>query len=150
MQHPKDVGDRTTLAVMLALREAGYGLLVPFGENTRYDLVIEEDNRLATVQCKSGRLRQGAVRWSMCSNYGHHKTPRTVRRDYLGEVDYFGVYCVDTRGVYLIPIQDAPLRREGALRVDPPRNNQRKFIRYAAQYEIGRAWTSTRPISNPD
>ena len=138
MQHPKDVGDRTTLAVMLALREAGYGLLVPFGENTRYDLVIEEGNRLAKVQCKSGRLRQGAVRWSMCSNYAHHRAPHAVRRDYLGEVDYFGVYCMETGGVYLIPIEDAPLRREGALRVDPPRNHQRKFIRYAAQYEIGR------------
>jgi hypothetical protein len=57
---------------------------------------------------------------------------------YLGEVDFFGVYCVETGGVYLIPIGDALLRREGALRVDPPKNNQRKFIRYAAQYEIGR------------
>ena len=49
MEHPKGIGDRTTLAVMLALREAGYGLLVPFGENTRYDLVIESDDRLEKV-----------------------------------------------------------------------------------------------------
>jgi PD-(D/E)XK endonuclease len=38
MEHPKAKGDRTTLAVMLALREAGYAVLVPFGENTRCDL----------------------------------------------------------------------------------------------------------------
>ena len=37
MEHPKDIGDRTTLAVMLALREVGFAVLVPFGENTRYD-----------------------------------------------------------------------------------------------------------------
>jgi hypothetical protein len=38
MEHPKGVGDRTTLALMLALREAGYSISVPFGENTRNDL----------------------------------------------------------------------------------------------------------------
>jgi hypothetical protein len=31
-EHPKDVGDRSTLAIMLALRDAGYGVLLPFGE----------------------------------------------------------------------------------------------------------------------
>ena len=46
MQHPKDVGDTTTLAVMLAVREMAFAVLVPFGENTRYDLVIESDDRL--------------------------------------------------------------------------------------------------------
>jgi hypothetical protein len=137
VEHPKDIGDRTTLAVMMALREAGYGLLVPFGENTRYDLVIESDERLEQVQCKSGRLRNGAVVWSVCSNYGHHRAPRARSRDYIGEVDYFGVCCAETGGVYLLPLADVPLRRMGTLRVDPPRNNQRKAIRCAAGYEIG-------------
>jgi PD-(D/E)XK endonuclease len=154
MEHPKDVGDRTTLAVMLALRHGGYRLLVPFGENTRYDLVIDDGSRLAKVQCKSGRLRAGVVTWSMCSNYAHHRHPRAVRRDYLGEVDYFAVYCPETCGVYLIPIEDIPLRRAGSLRIDPPKNNQRKFIRYAARYEIGRvgihAPESQLPLSRVD
>lgn len=54
MKHPKDVGDRTQLAVMLALREIGHAVLVPLGENTRYDLVIENGNTFARVRCKSG------------------------------------------------------------------------------------------------
>jgi hypothetical protein len=33
---------------------------------------------------------------------------------------------------------DLPIRVRGALRVDPPKNCQVKFIRYAAIYEIGR------------
>jgi hypothetical protein len=53
-------------------------------------------------------------------------------------VDYFGVFCPETRGVYLIPIADVPMRRQGSLRVMPARNNQQKFIRGARQYEIGR------------
>ena len=136
MEHPKAVGDRTTLAVMLALEEAGYPFLIPFGENTRYDLAIDEGSRLARVQCKTGRLRQGAVRFRACSSYAHHLNPRAPYRDYLGQIDYFAVYCPETEGVYLIPIEDAPLRHEGALRVDPPRNSQRRRIRLASDYEI--------------
>ncbi len=78
------------------------------------------------------------MRWSMCSNYAHHPNPRIRQRDYQGEVDYFAVFCRETGGVYLIPMTELPLRREGALRVDAPRNHQKKGIRYAAGYEIGR------------
>ena len=59
MEHPKDIGDRSTLAIILALRDAGYGVLMPFGENTRYDLVIDRCGSLSRVQCKTGRLRDG-------------------------------------------------------------------------------------------
>jgi hypothetical protein len=67
-----------------------------------------------------------------------HANPKKVRRDYAGEVDAFAVYCPETCGVYLIPMTDLPIRVRGALRVDPPKNCQVKFIRYAATYEIGR------------
>ena len=138
MEHPKDIGDKTTLAVMLALRGRGLDVLIPFGENTRYDLVIDDGRDLRKVQCKTGRLRGGAIIWSVCSNYGHHANPRAVRRDYHGEIDYFAVYCPETSGVYLIPMEDLSIRNCGALRVDPPKNNQKRRIRSAAKYEIGR------------
>jgi hypothetical protein len=139
MEHPKAKGDRSVLAIMFALSEAGYDLLVPFGENTRYDLVIDDGTRLSRVQCKTGRLRGGAVTFNMCSTYAHHPNPRVIRRAYQGEVDYFGVFCVENRGTYLIPIAELPLRREGRLRVDPPRNNQRRRIRFASDFEIRRS-----------
>ena len=121
MEHPKAVGDRTTLAVMLALHEVGYTLLVPFGENTRYDLVVDDGNRFARVQCKTGRLRAGAIRFKVRSSYAHHPNPKLLRRDYEGQVDYFGVYCPETSGVYLVPFAAAALKTQAALRVDPPR-----------------------------
>jgi PD-(D/E)XK endonuclease len=137
MEHPKAIGDRTTLAVMAALQEAGFALYVPFGENTRVDVVIDDGRVLARVQCKTGRLRRGAVRFSACSNYGHHRNPKMLQRDYLGDIDYWGVYCPETRGVYIVPIADAWLGRQCALRVEAPRNNQRSRIRWAAGYQLG-------------
>jgi hypothetical protein len=136
MEHPKAVGDRTTLAVMLALQEAGYDIAVPFGENTRYDLLLDDGVSLIRVQCKSGRLRAGAVEFAVCSCYGHHPNPKLTRRDYTGEVDSFAVYCRETGGVYLVPIQDVRTRVSAKLRVDAPRNNQQIGIRWAAQYQV--------------
>lgn len=136
MEHPKAIGDRTTLAVIAGLRSAGYDVLLPFGENTRYDLVIDDGGQLARVQCKTGRLREGAVRFNTCSSYAHHANPRTLSRDYLGQVDYFGVHCRETGGVYLVPIEDLQTKRSAALRVAPARNSQIRGIRPAAKYRV--------------
>jgi hypothetical protein len=137
VEHPKATGDRTQLAVMAALREGGYGLYVPFGENTRCDLVIERQSRLDRVQVKTGRLRLGAVVFKVCSSYAHHPHPKTSRRTYDGEVDFFAVYCRDNARGYLIPIADVQLKDTAALRVDHPRNNQIRRVRWARDYEIG-------------
>jgi PD-(D/E)XK endonuclease len=132
------LGDRSTLAIMDALRLHGLDLFLPFGENTRYDLVTDDGTQLRRVQCKTGRLRGGAVRFPTCSCYGHHRNPKRARRDYTGEIDDFAVFCPELRAVYLVPIEDVPTRSLGALRVDPPRNGQTKNIRLAAIYEVAR------------
>jgi hypothetical protein len=121
---------------MAALADAGLDVFLPFGENTRYDLVVDDGIALARVQCKTGRLRQGAVRFRTSSTYAHHPNPGYVTRDYLGQIDYFAVYCPETAGVYFVPIEDIPLRHQGALRIEPARNGQRQGIRHAAAYKI--------------
>lgn len=122
---------------MLALQTAGFAILEPFGENTRYDLVIEDGTRLIKVQCKSGRLRGGTVRFPTCSCYGHHRHPDRVRRSYHGEADLFGVYCPETGAVYLVPVADCG-HVQTTLRVTPAANNQSAGIRWAADYEVAR------------
>jgi hypothetical protein len=120
VEHPKAIGDRSTLAIMLALKDAGYALLLPFGENTRYDLVIDDGNGLRRVQCKTGRLRDGAIRFATCSAYGHHRNPATARRSYTGQIDAFAIHCPETGGVYLVSIDDLPVKAQGTLRINAP------------------------------
>jgi hypothetical protein len=141
VEHPKDIGDASTLAIMTALRMTGSALYVPFGENTRSDLIIDCQERLIRVQCKTGRLREGAIRFAVCSSYGHQRNPQTHRRNYHGQIDFFAVYCPETAGVYMIPIDDLPSASCAHLRVEAPRNNQRRRIRFAADYEIARVTT---------
>jgi hypothetical protein len=136
MEHTKSKGDRSTLAVMLGLQAAGFAVSVPFGENTRYDLLADDGNAIIRVQCKTGRLRNGAVLFATCSFYAHHPNPKITHRDYHGDVDAFGVYCMRLGSVYLIPISDLPNRRMATLRIAPPLNSQYEKVRFAIDYEI--------------
>jgi PD-(D/E)XK endonuclease len=100
-------------------------------------LIIERDGTLARVQIKTGRLRTGAVLFSVCSTYGHHPHPKILKRTYEGEVDFFAVHCRDNGGVYLIAIDDLPVKRLATLRITQPKNNQAQRVRWARDYEIG-------------
>lgn len=91
------------------------------------------------MQCKTGRLRKGAVEFAACSHTYHHNATRRGERtglnDYRGQADVFGVYCPGTAAVYMVPVEVVGLR-QAVLRVDPPRNNQAQRIRWAADYEL--------------
>ena len=117
MEHPKDVGDRSTLAIITVLRELGYGVYLPFGENTRCDLILERGEQLSRVQCKTGRLRQGAIAFAVCSCYGHHRNPTTARRVYTGQID--PIRCLLPRHGRRLP--DPDRGRANQERCVPPR-----------------------------
>jgi hypothetical protein len=147
MEHPKDIGDRTTLAVMLALNGLGYDVSLPFGENTRYDLVVDDGRELKRVQCKTGRLRHGVVAFRTASSYAHHPNPKPRQLHYRGQVDAFAVFCPETQGVYLVPIDALPAVA-AYLRVEPTANGQQKLIRRAAEYQIAMVALSYPELGN--
>ena len=126
------------MMVMLALVEQGLDIYLPFGENTRCDLITDNGRRLSRVQCKTGRLINGCVIFRPCSTYAHHPNPKISRRAYAGEIDEFAVFCPETRAVYLVPIDDVATEASAALRIEPVRNGQVKRVRFAAPYEIAR------------
>jgi hypothetical protein len=131
--HPVDVGQRTEGAILSVLIRRGYSVLVPFGVNQRYDLVLDCDGRLLRAQCKTGRLRDGVVQFS--SQSVQSNTRGTKTRSYTGQVDLFIVFCTDNERVYVIPADEVP-SCEMYLRIDPPRNRQGKRVRWAKDYEL--------------
>jgi hypothetical protein len=133
LRNTKRVGDISEAKVLAAFVEAGYFVSIPFGENQLYDLVVEMDDcSLARVQIKTGRLREGAIIFNCYSSHAHRNGPSTRR--YTGQVEYFGVYCPETDDIYLIPVDDVPIK--GCLRVEPTRNNQRKKVRWASEFRL--------------
>jgi hypothetical protein len=130
-RNTKHVGDIAESAVITALIKCGYEVSIPFGENHRYDVIVDKDGVLSRIQIKSGRLRKGVVDYAACSSHSHRGGPNS--RSYHGEVDYFGIYCKDTDEVYLVPCADAPATR-GSLRIDPTKQGQSKKVRWAQPY----------------
>jgi hypothetical protein len=65
--HPVDVGQRTEAAILSELARRGYSVLLPFGVNQRYDLVLDMGERLLRVQCKTGRRLGGTIEFSTVS-----------------------------------------------------------------------------------
>jgi hypothetical protein len=89
------------------------------------------------VQCKRAWPLRGCVVFNAYST-DHGKGAR----GYAGVADLFGIYFPPSDQVFLAPIE-AVAASEGRLRLTPTRNNQRKGIRLAADFEIG-TWTEER------
>lgn len=68
---------------------------------------------------------------SRTTDHGHG------RASYEGLADIFGVYSPANQSVYLIPVKTMP-GFKGRLRLEPTRNNQRKGVRFAADFAIER------------
>ena len=123
-------GDLTELKIATQLMALGHTVLFPYGDNSRYDLVFDDGESLKKVQCKSGTIKNGAVVF-----YTQSSTKRTTRGNIYTNIDYFGIYCSGNNTCYLVPIRDASVN-EMHLRIELPKNGQKKNIKYAVVYKF--------------
>jgi hypothetical protein len=132
--HPVDVGLRTEGAILSELMHRGYSVLVPWGVNQRYDLVLDLDGEFVRAQCKTGRIRNGTIEFSTRSVQCN--TRKVVSRDYTGDIDVFLVYCpAKPRDVYCVPVEIAGSYRT-YLRIEPTLNGQAQRIHWASDYTL--------------
>lgn len=124
-------GNAAEAAVLHALVAAGFHVLVPFGSGLPFDLaVVTPDGHILRLQVKSGRVRDGCVEFkSSSTNHGRGQ------RDYRGRADVIAVYAASLARVFMVPVDDCP-SFTGYLRLDPPRNNQRRRVRLAEEYSF--------------
>lgn len=130
MSNPKAVGERSEGMVLAALLRAGKVVLQPFGDNQRYDLVVDEGGKFIRVQCKTGRLKDGAIYFDACSSQAHRGKGK---QDYRGQIEMFAIYFPDTDLVYMVPVDEVG-RTCGMLRLEPSKNGQIKGVRLASSY----------------
>lgn len=128
----RERGDQSEAAFILTLVRHGYKVLTPWGQNHRYDVVLDTIDGFKKVQCKTGRLERNGdvIVFNSCSNpYGKKRT------NYRGQIDYFGVYCPELNKAYLVPVSVVGVSA-GILRLNPTRNGQSKKIRLAKDFEV--------------
>jgi hypothetical protein len=130
--HTIEKGDLAVANLTAEFLRKRFIVLKPISELTRYDLVIDRGKGFERVQCKSGRLRNGAIVFATCSSMNHHGGGR---RNYRGQIELFGVYCADTDTSYLVPVNDVGLA-EGRLRFEAPKNKQSAGVKLASNYQV--------------
>jgi hypothetical protein len=131
--HPVDVGQRTEGAILAELVRRGYSVLLPFGVNHRYDLVLDLDGKFVRAQCKTGRLRNGSIEFTPRSTRANRSGVFT--RSYNGEVEIFLVHCPKLNRIYAVPVEETP-GSYMALRLKPARNRQSRRTHPAEKYEL--------------
>ena len=101
----------------------GYTVCLPINDTQWYDLVIEKDGKLQTVQCKATQTandeislrNMGGTNGGVYDNLINHS-----------ELDY--LFCVDVQSnMYVIPlseIRNAGNTKSIVLRTEPTKNNQ--------------------------
>lgn len=130
----KAIGEVSEVMILAALVSRGYVVSKPFGDNQRYDLVVEtpeQDGVLKRVQCKTGKLYDGVVKFS-CSN----RVYNGERRNYKGQADLFAVFCPQNSCIYLVNVDEFG-DFTGSLRVTYPKNGQTTGIQWASKYVLG-------------
>lgn len=131
-------GDLTEAVVIAELKRRGIPVSTPFGDNERYDVVVEtEDGKLLRVQVKTGWLQDGKVHFHGSSQ--HTNSSGNVYKPYDGDVDYFIVYCHSCGTMDLVP--EDSFYTSMSLRVDEPKKTD-STINWAKDFEFDEQWPS--------
>ena len=105
-ENTKDVGDETEAKVVYELIGAGLSVSIPFGDNDKYDLIVDDGEALYRVQCKTAwQNKQETVRFNT-----HSQTTREGEyheETYEGSVDAFLVHYPERGQLYWVDIEDA-------------------------------------------
>lgn len=115
------------------MAKRGYDLSVPFGDNVKYDLIIDDDGVLFRVQCKTAwKTNHGTIRFNT-----HSQTTRDGKyheSSYVGEIDAFIVRHPEQELLYWVDIQEASEKKMD-LRYDAAIDHP--SINWADDYELG-------------
>jgi hypothetical protein len=131
----KQRGDEVESQIIADLVSRGISVSRPFGDNDKYDLVIEIDGEFIAVQCKSGNRVDGGVRFNTSTQVSNTKDGY-VREGYEDSVvEYFAVYCPELDESYWVPASEAASDKM-KLRTEPTKNGQVKGINFTENFKF--------------
>lgn len=103
--------------------DAGYTVSLPINDTQWYDLIIEKDGKLLTVQCKCTGTANNEI--SLRSAGG---TKGSIYDNVLNHFELDLLFCCNTKGeIWVIPVSeiiDSGNRNSITLRNEPNKNNQ--------------------------
>lgn len=142
----KQRGNLTELQCLTAFYEAGCHVSLPYGENSRYDMIVDVNGQLIKVQVKTASIKKdtdNAIIFSCRSSYVNCTGTKNVKYT-KQEIDYFATFWDGQ--CYLVPVEECST--EKTLRFKPPKNGQTKGIVFASDYLLQKQLEKLKGGSN--
>ena len=141
----KQKGNLTELQCLTAFYEEGCHVSLPYGENSRYDMIVDVNDILIRVQVKtsSSRVEGESIVFSCRSSHVNSSGVKNVKYTNQ-EIDYFATFWDGQ--CYLIPVSECST--EKTLRFVPPKNGQTKGITFASEYILQKQLEKIKGGSN--
>lgn len=113
-------GDINELQCILDFQKRGYYCSIPFSGSCRYDVVVDINNHLYRIQCKSSTYHEEDGTLRMSATRSTTNTQKTTKYVYSKEeIDFFYTSWKDYG--FLIPVNEVSTIKY--LRVDFPKSN---------------------------
>lgn len=133
----KIFGNTTEMECMLEFMKLGYQVSIPFGEDSRYDFIVDINNKLYRIQSKHSQIvydndEPVAIKFKTVRQSGNCSTSWSRTKYTKDEIDYFSTSY--NGKCYLVPVEQCSI--EKTLRIRPPKNGQIKGISFLKDYEI--------------
>lgn len=133
----KQKGNLTELQCITALCAAGCHISIPYGENSRYDLIADYKGQLLKIQVKTSSLvnkdEANAIQFSCRSSYVNCSGVKNIKYTEQ-EIDFFATFWEGK--CYLVPIKECSSSK--TLRFNCPKSGQIKGISFAEDYELNK------------
>lgn len=129
----KQKGNITELECLLAFEKRGVEVSVPWGENTRYDMIIDVNNQLYKIQCKTSHETKGGGSFMFATCSTRLNTQGSSKAYYSKEeIDFFATSF--NNNIYLIPVEECISGGQKTIRYDFPKANIFSKINWHENY----------------
>jgi len=128
MYYTNQRGLQTELQGQLEFTKAGINVYIPISQDTKADFIVDINNKLYKIQCKSASISQDKDLFKITCIANGYNNPTKYTKE---EVDFYYTYC---NGIsYLLPYEEG---KEKTFRLLPPKNNNLSNVRWAKDYEF--------------
>lgn len=146
---PKQKGLNTQLHCISYFSDCGFLVSTPYGDNGRYDLIVDINGHLLRVQVKTASLHYDTdneacgIKFS-CKSAKINTKESYTKRYSKEEIDYFATYW--NYKAYVVPVEETSSQK--ILRFYETKNNQDDMASFLEDYTIEKQWSKF--LSNLD
>lgn len=134
MTNTTNLGNIGQAYVIAKFVELGIPVYTPVGEGYPTDLIADFKGKLNKIQIKTTETLHddSYMVWKITHQQGYHGK----RIKYTNqEVDYFALYCIKTKSLYLVPYEKANTN-ELIIRLDSYKGTRTKTMKFESDYRF--------------